>query len=50
MKEDPTKDPEEEFKNHQQRKERSRLLCAEKDSCFGDVVPSCDQSIEVLVC
>jgi hypothetical protein len=31
-------------------KTRSRLLCIEKDSCFGDVVPAYGQSIEVFVC
>jgi len=29
---------------------KSRLLCAEKNSCFDDVVPSCSRSTEVFVC
>jgi hypothetical protein len=46
-KESPKKDPTK-FKTHGQRKRRSRLLCAQKDFCFGDVVPPHHWSIEVL--
>jgi hypothetical protein len=45
----PNKRPRRVVQNPWQRKGRSRLLCAKKDSCFGDMVPSCGRSIEVFV-